>query len=205
MRNKVNLYDLKAIEERIMSIASQKGLSKNKLLANAKLHKSIFDNMKKGQIPSVDKIHSIADYLDCSVDYLLGRIDILGSYKTSIDINPSLQNLLLSKRIKERCKHNKITIKTMLMDCNMNRNTIYDLENKSSFPSSDKLSRIADYLDCSVDYLLGRTDNPISHKIPVNGNITVSPSNDTELQAAYSFKSGPVIEDEDEDDTITSK
>ena len=24
----------------------------------------------------------------------------------------------------------------------------------------EKLERIADYLDCSVDYLLGRTDNP---------------------------------------------
>lgn len=26
--------------------------------------------------------------------------------------------------------------------------------------SSSNLARIADYLDCSVDYLLGRTDNP---------------------------------------------
>ncbi len=197
------MYDLKVIEERIMSIASQKGLSKNKLLANAKLHKSIFDNMKKGQIPSIDKIYSIADYLDCSVDYLLGRSDILDSYKTSINVNPSLQNLLLSTRIKERCKYCKIAIKTMLIDCNMNRNTIYDLENKSSFPSSDKLSRIAEYLDCSVDYLLGRTNNPNSHKIPVNRNISVSPPTDTELQVAYGFKSSPVIQDND--DIITSK
>lgn len=26
--------------------------------------------------------------------------------------------------------------------------------------SSSNLAKIADYLDCSVDYLLGRTDNP---------------------------------------------
>ena len=26
--------------------------------------------------------------------------------------------------------------------------------------ASDSLARIADYLNCSVDYLLGRTDNP---------------------------------------------
>ena len=51
------------------------GLSKNTLLINTGLNKSVFDNMKKGQIPSVDKIHKIADYLDCSVDYLLGRTD----------------------------------------------------------------------------------------------------------------------------------
>lgn len=69
------MYNLQLIEERIMSIAVSKELSKNKLLINAGLNKSVFDNMKKGQIPSVDKIHKIADYLDCSVDYLLGRTD----------------------------------------------------------------------------------------------------------------------------------
>lgn len=67
------MSNLQTIESRIVSIAKLKGLSKNKLLINANLSKSIFDNMKRGQIPSVDKIESIADYLDCSVDYLLGR------------------------------------------------------------------------------------------------------------------------------------
>ena len=75
-----------------------------------------------------------------------------------------MQNILLSNRIKELCKNRKIAVKTLLEMCNMNRNTIYDLEKKSSFPSGDKLSRIADYLDCSVDYLLGRTDKPDVNK-----------------------------------------
>jgi len=69
------MYDLQLIESRIMSLAQTKGLSKNKLLSNVNLNKSVFDNMKKGQVPSVDKIHKIADYLGCSVDYLLGRTD----------------------------------------------------------------------------------------------------------------------------------
>ena len=75
------MYNLQLIENKIMSIASEKGLSKNKLLINVELNKSVFDNMKKGQIPSVDKIHKIADYLDCSVDYLLGRTDNPNSHK----------------------------------------------------------------------------------------------------------------------------
>ena len=69
------MYNLQLIEERIMSISKKMGLYKNKLLLNTNLNKSVFDNMKKGQIPSVDKIHTLADYLDCSVDYLLGRTD----------------------------------------------------------------------------------------------------------------------------------
>ena len=33
-------------------------------------------------------------------------------------------------------------------------------KNPTSKISSINLAKIADYLDCSVDYLLGRTDNP---------------------------------------------
>ena len=35
----------------------------------------IVDTLKKGSMPSVDKLAMIADALDCSVDYLLGRSD----------------------------------------------------------------------------------------------------------------------------------
>ena len=40
-------------------------------------------------------------------------------------------------------------------------------KSEHSLPNGESLLRIADYLDCSVDYLLGRTDNPKSHRIPV--------------------------------------
>lgn len=36
-------------------------------------------------------------------------------------------------------------------------------KNEQGLPSGESLKRIADHLDCSVDYLLGRTDNPKSH------------------------------------------
>ena len=71
------MYNLQIIEERILPLLKSQGLSKNKFLSIVGLNKSIFDNMKKGQIPSVDKIHTIADYLGCSVDYLLGRTDVV--------------------------------------------------------------------------------------------------------------------------------
>ena len=37
-------------------------------------------------------------------------------------------------------------------------------KNPTSDISSGNLAKIADYLDCSVDYLLGRTDNPEVNK-----------------------------------------
>ena len=68
--------------------------------------------------------------------------------------------LTTSARIKARCKEQKLTMKSLLEHTGINRNFIYDLEKSGQIPSADKLERIADYLDCSVDYLLGRTDNP---------------------------------------------
>lgn len=39
-----------------------------------------------------------------------------------------------------------------------------EYKNGVKLPTAQNLVKIADYLDCSVDYLLGRTDNPDSHK-----------------------------------------
>lgn len=67
----------------------------------------------------------------------------------------------IPEKIKALAKEKKIAVKTMLSDLNMGPNTMSNF--KTSMPKCDTLARIADYLDCSVDYLLGRTDNPKSH------------------------------------------
>lgn len=76
-----------------------------------------------------------------------------------------MQNSQIAKRIKERCKICNVAVSILLINCGINKNFIYDLEKKDKSPSADKLILIADYLDCSVDYLLNRTDKPNSHKL----------------------------------------
>lgn len=68
----------------------------------------------------------------------------------------------ISKRIKTLAKSNGVTIGAMLNACGLGENTLSHM-NHGSVPKSDTLAKIADYLDCSVDYLLGRTDEPKSH------------------------------------------
>ena len=70
-----------------------------------------------------------------------------------------MNTLQVSETIKKTCKSKNITMKEMLESCNINRNFMYDLKN-NKVPSADKFEAIADCLGCSVDYLLGRTDNP---------------------------------------------
>lgn len=92
-----------------------------------------------------------------------------------------VQNTTLTVRIKERCKHKRITIKSLLEKCEMNRNTIYDIENKGSFPTAEKISRLADILDCSTDYLLGRIDYS-------------EPLTDEDISLLKAYKSNPAAQ-----------
>lgn len=62
-------------------------------------------------------------------------------------------------RIKSRCKQQKISIDVLLKACNLGVNAINQI-NDTKGMASFSLARIADHLDCSVDYLLGRTDKP---------------------------------------------
>ena len=64
----------------------------------------------------------------------------------------------ISKIIKLTAKTKKVTIGKMLKDCNLNKNTLSSMQSGGFFPHLETIAKIADYLDCSVDYLLGRTD-----------------------------------------------
>lgn len=65
----------------------------------------------------------------------------------------------IAQRIKDRCKEKGCTIKDMLDYCEYNRNFMYDLKCGKNF-SLKSFIKIADYLDCSIDFLTLRTDNP---------------------------------------------
>lgn len=58
-------------------------------------------------------------------------------------------------------KKNDITEKELLKQCGINTSFLTDWKNgRIKNPSFDKLVKIAQYFDVSLDYLTGRTDNP---------------------------------------------
>ncbi len=64
----------------------------------------------------------------------------------------------IAERIRNRANEQNIGLGKMLKDCGLGINTISKIDNGSDILTKN-FARIADYLDCSVDYLLGRTDN----------------------------------------------
>ncbi|MCI8388120.1 MAG: helix-turn-helix domain-containing protein [Clostridiales bacterium] len=63
-------------------------------------------------------------------------------------------------RIKSIAKLKNISTVKMLIECDLNKNTLSTMTARGSWIQANSLAKIADYLGCSVDYLLGRTDNP---------------------------------------------
>lgn len=91
-----------------------------------------------------------------------------------------MTNAVIAQNIKHLCKTNAISVAALLHACNISKSLIYDLEKRDKTPSADKLLSIANYLDCSVDYLLGRTTDIQSHL-----GAAVAADDEAELLAAY--------------------
>lgn len=63
-------------------------------------------------------------------------------------------------KLKELRKKRGITQLKLSLELNMTQNTISRYENGEREAGYNELIKIADYFDVSIDYLLGRTDNP---------------------------------------------
>ena len=65
----------------------------------------------------------------------------------------------IAERIKLCAKQKGVTVKTALQNAGVGEKMVSNMSGKKgSYPQSDKLAKIADYLNCSVDYLLGREE-----------------------------------------------
>lgn len=74
-----------------------------------------------------------------------------------------MDNMQFAQRIKDRCNEKGYTIKEVLANCQLSRNLMYQIK-INQLPSIKIVERLAEYLDCSIDYLIGRTDNPDINK-----------------------------------------
>lgn len=151
-------------------------LSKQHKITNQELCKILNTNPNKiydwkigKSKPSAEDIMTLAKYFNVSSDYILGlaneNFDSPVKLEEPEDENTVkernfMQNKQTSDIIKNFCKKRNISITQLLNSCNLTKSFIYDLERRNTCPSTDKLERIADYFDCSIDYLIGRTDVP---------------------------------------------
>ena len=69
----------------------------------------------------------------------------------------------VANRIKETAYSRKISVTQLLADCELSKNTLSSMQSGGFLPRLEAICKIADRLDVSIDYLVGRTDDPVLH------------------------------------------
>lgn len=71
---------------------------------------------------------------------------------------------MFTTRFVEYLQSKNITAYKVAKETGISQGLMNEYKNGIKLPTVQNLAKIADYLDCSVDYLLGRTDNPDINK-----------------------------------------
>lgn len=100
-------------------------------------------------LPYVDTLVTLADYFECSTDYLLGLTDKFSEeeFKKRPPFSEQLTFLL---------KHFNVTKYRMEKATGLAEKTVNRWHNGKTQPTVESLIRLAKYFDCSVDFILGR-------------------------------------------------
>lgn len=72
-------------------------------------------------------------------------------------------------KLQELCNAKNITFTYLERELGLGKSSIRRWDTNA--PSIDKVQKVADYFNCTVDYLLGRTDEPLEIMLPDKYNI----------------------------------
>jgi transcriptional regulator with XRE-family HTH domain len=115
-------------------------------------NQSISSWLTKGVYPKLVNLMRLSDYFNCSIDYILGLTDNKYLSRREIPI-PFLT------RISELLTKNHISEYALAKACDFNRSSFVNWRKRNLLPQTECLIRIAEYFNCSVEYLLGLSDS----------------------------------------------
>lgn len=109
----------------------------------------IYNYLESRRIPAIDKLIKFANFFDCSIDYLVGRSESIktSNYHDCIDFSIHFQNILVQFNI----NYYRLSKETKISE-----SVFFNWLKGKCKPKIENLYKVADYLDCSIDYLIGR-------------------------------------------------
>lgn len=112
-------------------------------------HSTVSGYLRGEGMPNFENLIALADYFHCSTDFLLGTEEF---YDQTYIKCP-----LFSERIKAILKEFGKTQYEVEKACNISHSVFGYWKRGKTLPSPVNLMKIASYLGCTVDYLIGRT------------------------------------------------
>ena len=114
---------------------------------------SVIYNYANNALPTVKHAVSIANYMNCSLNYLMGIDDLpnKASFEQKYDIS------VFSKRYDNLLKEYNVSHYNLSTNAGLNYSSHYAWRH-GAIPAMTSLIKIAKYFDVSIDYLVGRSD-----------------------------------------------
>lgn len=119
---------------------------------------------KGGQKPGFDNLWKLADHFQVSVDFLMGRVDraklVLEEPDQTPSYGPDGPAEALEDRLKRLRKLARETQPVLAAAIGVSTTQILRFEKGEQKPGLDNLWKLADHFGVTIDYLVGRTDEP---------------------------------------------
>ncbi|MDE5601667.1 MAG: helix-turn-helix domain-containing protein [Clostridia bacterium] len=139
--------------ERLNELIIEKDLTQSKLAESINVEPSTISRyLSKQNIPEIDILIRIADYFNCSVDFLIGRTEIVSSSKT---YNECPQFSIQFKKLIKRLGVSRYELQKTTK---ISKSIMYYWETGINQPSIENLIKIADKYDYTLDFILGRVE-----------------------------------------------
>ncbi len=142
--------NLSNFSERLKEYMSEQNLNATTLAPKIKFSRVTLSALLNGlHDPSTEIVIALAEFFNCSADYLLGLVDYprLTEFKTVKPFGVCLRKCLTDNGISEY---------RLQKDLDISRSLTYRWLNNKALPKIDSLIKLKNYFGCSVDYLLGR-------------------------------------------------
>ncbi|MDE5942889.1 MAG: helix-turn-helix domain-containing protein [Clostridia bacterium] len=141
---------LTAFSETLSELMLENNLSAETFSKAVKIDRSVIYRYQRRQtLPSLENAIIIADYFNCSLDYLFGRSatnpEVL--FKSAPPFSEQFKKLL---------DENGKTRYRLCRDTHFAEQSIDDWFHGKRLPSLQNIFDLADYFNCSLDYLIGR-------------------------------------------------
>ncbi len=166
---------------RLRQLRKEKGLYQidiAKILGITSQSVSLYEADKRDM--SIDTIIKLADFFNVSTDYLLGKED--GEEVKILEEDTSKMQNIVSNRIKQLREELGLTQLALASKLGLARDTaIANYENGYSIPKDEIKLKLCDLFNCTLDYLLGRTDVREGEKAQKESMIVQNDFTDNEI------------------------
>ncbi len=138
------------LSENLKCLMNDAGIKSAALADAIGIDQSTVLSLLRGEgLPYTDTLVKLADYFSCSTDYLLGLTDDYSG--TQFKQRPPF-----SQQLTIILAHFNVTKYRMEKDTGIAEKTVNRWHNGKTQPTSESLIKLANYFDCSVDFILGR-------------------------------------------------